>query len=458
MTVTIAPGGRDVPPTLEIPTKSEYSGGEGALFFSRDRQYAVKIYHRPHPDKPAWLQSIIDLGRQLGEDEKFLAWPLGVAVQQNGTPIVGVVTRAVPANFVSLSKLIYDSIQAAAQFKAGHSWLDYLKMARATAAAVRAVHLKGISHGDLHPKNVLADPATGAAVLIDLDGLIVEGFLPPQVKGFPGSMAPEVVMGKQPNQLSDRHALAVLLLWILLLRNVMMTQTCFDDLDAMHDDYLGYGPYACFSEHPQNKINWIGRIGVPLFRGGVLSYKMLTPALQKLTEQALIEGLHQPAKRPQVMEWEWALAEAYDSLVSCFNCRQSFFYPYWIPVREQRQCPFCGARWKAPYPAVLELREERAAGTFVPVRRVVLADGFPLFADAAQPGSLPPFTRRGTPIVGRTAWNNMEPGHTLRNTSVQSWRLLSASLVEVPPGNLVSLRRGVLFSLGEGNRLVKVIE
>ena len=31
-----------------------------------------------------------------------------------------------------------------------------------------------------------------------------------------------------------------------------------------------------------------------------------------------------------------------------------------------------------------------------------------------------PFTRRGTPIVGRTAWNNMEPGHTLRNTSVRA--------------------------------------
>jgi hypothetical protein len=129
------------------------------------------------------LEKILKLGRNLGEDEQFLAWPLGIVDRLNGQSTTGVVTRRVSSLYVPLYKLIYSPVDALAQFRRGKSWLEYIKMASGTAATVRTVHGKGMAHSDIHLKNFLAKLDSGEVVLIDLDGLIVKDFLPPQVSG-----------------------------------------------------------------------------------------------------------------------------------------------------------------------------------------------------------------------------------------------------------------------------------
>jgi DNA-binding helix-hairpin-helix protein with protein kinase domain len=458
-TVTLLPGSQNLPGQLTITDQPAHRGGEGSIYFTTDGKYVVKIYHAAPPDKQAMLQKILDLGKNLGEDEQFLAWPLGIVDQLNGQRKTGVVTRRIPSTHVPLYRFIYSPVDAVAQFRQGRSWLEYLKMARGTAAAVRAIHGKGMAHGDVHLKNFLAQPASGEVVLIDLDGLIVKGFLQPQVKGMPGFIAPEVMMRKsKPDELTDRYSLAVLVLWTLLLRNVMLTQKCYDDADPIRDDELGYGQFACFSENPDDRRNWLSRIGSPLFRNGLLSYRSLTPQLQKLTEQTLIQGLHEPQKRPQALEWERALAEAYDVLVSCPNCRQSFFYQYWLQPPPRRLCPFCGSSLRAPFPAVLELLEERAKGTYAPVRPVILYHGLPIFADIAEPGKRPPFARRGTPMIGQTGWDAREGVYRLVNMTDTPWTVVLGGSGTVGRGASLPLRRGMLFSFGSGKRLARVLE
>ncbi len=457
-TVTLLPGSRNLPNQLTIVDQVAHRGGEGSVYFTRDGQYVVKIYHSAPTDKRNMLEKILELGKNLGEDEQFLAWPLGVVDQLNGQSKIGVVTRCIPASYVPLYKFIYSPVDAVEQFRQGRSWLEYLKMARGTAAAVRAIHGKGMAHGDVHLKNFLAQLNTGEVVLIDLDGLIVKGFLFPQVKGMPGFIAPEVMMRKsKPDELTDRYSLAVLVLWTLLLRNVMLTQKCYDDENPMRDDELGYGQYACFSENPNDRRNWLQRIGTPLFRNGLLSYRSLTPKLQELTEQALIHGLHEPQKRLQVLEWERALSEAYDVLVSCTNCRQSFFYQYWLQPPPRRVCPFCGSGIRGPFPAVLELLEAKAKGTYAIVRSVVFYHGLPMFADITEPGRRPPFTRRGTPIIGQTAWDAKEGVYRLQNITDTPWSIITGGGT-VGRGASIALRRGLLLSFGDGKRLARVVE
>lgn len=457
--VNLIPNSRNLPSQLTISDQPVHRGGEGSVYFSTDNHYVVKIYHRAASDKQKLLQQVVELGRNLGEDEQFLAWPLGIVDKIGSQATVGVVTRRVPASYVALYKLIYSPVDAVEQYRQGRSWLEYLKIARGTAAAVRAIHGKGMAHADIHLKNFLANPLSGETVLIDLDGLVVKGFLPPQVKGMPGFIAPEVLMGKtKPDELTDRHSTAVLILWTLLLRNVMQTQRCYDDEDPQRDDELGYGQYACFSENPGDKKNWISRIGTPLFRGGVLSYRALTPKLQELTERALIHGLFEPTRRPQVVEWERALAEAYDVLISCSTCRQSFFYPYWLQPPPRRQCPFCGTGARAPMPALVELMEARAKGVHVPVRQIVLYHGLPLFADVAEPGRIPPFTRRNVPMIGQVGWDAKEGVHRLLNRGDVPWLVIAGGSGTILRGASVALRRGTVLSFGDGKRLARVIE
>src|SRR3712207_4375044 len=238
-TITLVPGSRNLPNQLTISDQPAHRGGEGSIFFTSDGRCAVKIYHHPSRDKQQLLQQVLDLGRNLGEDERFLAWSLGIVNRLNGQPRVGVVTRRVPSSYVPLYKLVYSPVDAREQFRQGRSWLEYLKIARGTAAAVRSIHGMGMAHADISWKNFLADPVSGEVVLIDLDGLVVRGFLPPQVRGTPRFIASEVLMGKsKPQDLTDRPSLAVLVLWILLLRDVMLLQKCYDDEDERHDDEL----------------------------------------------------------------------------------------------------------------------------------------------------------------------------------------------------------------------------
>lgn len=457
--VSLLPNSRNLPQQLTISDQPAYRGGEGSVFFTLDGQYVVKVYHAASSDKQKLLQQILDLGKNLGEDEQFLAWPLGIVDKLNGQPKVGVVTRRVASSFVPLYKMIYSPADAMTQFQKGRSWLEYVKTARATAAAVRTIHGKGLAHGDIHLKNVLVNPVSGEAVLIDLDGLIVKGFLPPQVKGMPGFIAPEVMMRKaKPDEATDRYSLAVLTLWTLLLRNTMLPRQCYDEDDFERDEELAYGQEACFSEHPRDRRNWIPRIGTPLFRNGAISYRSLSLKLQELTEQALIQGLQDIHKRPQSIEWERALAEAYDLLVVCSTCRQSYFYQYWLQPPPRRQCPFCGTGARPPFPAILELVEARARGTYVPARTLAFYHGLPLFADITEPGALPPFTRRGIPILGQCVWDASEGVHRLFNGSDTPWQMISGSIGFVSKGAGIALRKGLLFSFGDGKRLARVIE
>jgi serine/threonine protein kinase len=100
------------------------------------------------------------------------------------------------------------------------TWLSHFHMCIQIARAVKRLHAAGLAHSDLSYKNVLVDPKSGKANIIDCDGLVVPGLFPPDVVGTPDFIAPEVLetrslkIGdpnkKLPSIQTDRHALAVL--------------------------------------------------------------------------------------------------------------------------------------------------------------------------------------------------------------------------------------------------------
>jgi serine/threonine protein kinase len=126
------------------------------------------------------------------------------------------------------------------------------------------MHAAGLAHSDLSYNNVLIDPVTGKATIIDIDGLVVPGKFPPDVIGTPDFIAPEVMATKHlgktdknrklPSIQTDRHALAVMIYMYLLYRHPLRGGK-IHDLDPMKDEELGMGAKALFVEHPTDKSN-----------------------------------------------------------------------------------------------------------------------------------------------------------------------------------------------------------
>src|SRR5688572_18251064 len=62
-------------------------------------------------------------------------------------------------------------------------WLNYFQVCVNLSRGVKKMHQMGLSHSDLSYNNVLIDPTTGSACMIDLDGLVVPGLFPAEVIG-----------------------------------------------------------------------------------------------------------------------------------------------------------------------------------------------------------------------------------------------------------------------------------
>ncbi|MEZ9938312.1 lipopolysaccharide kinase InaA family protein, partial [Vibrio breoganii] len=125
------------------------------------------------------------------------------------------------------------------------NWLNYIQVSLKIARAVRRMHAAGLAHSDLSYKNILIDPTSGNACIIDIDGLVVPGKYPPDVVGTPDFIAPEVLATSHldktdnkrflPSMHTDRHALAVLIYQYLLLRHPLRGDKIHSD-DPAEDE------------------------------------------------------------------------------------------------------------------------------------------------------------------------------------------------------------------------------
>ncbi|RZL42480.1 MAG: kinase, partial [Pedobacter sp.] len=62
-------------------------------------------------------------------------------------------------------------------------WLNYFQIGVNLSRGVKKMHQMGLSHSDLSYNNVLIDPSSGSACMIDLDGLVVPGIFQAEVIG-----------------------------------------------------------------------------------------------------------------------------------------------------------------------------------------------------------------------------------------------------------------------------------
>lgn len=372
-------------------------GGVKDVYFSPDKSYVVAFYRTKldfnQKERVTRITNQYKEGifnRPGGEYWKSIyCWPYDV-VESNG--LTGIIVPCYDKKFffkqgyatndilkgkekegkwfasskfrVQTSKTKLDNIEL------GH-WLNYFQVSVNIARGVKRLHSAGLAHSDLSYRNVLIDPQTGSANIIDIDGLVVPGLFSPEVIGTADFIAPEVLATKHlaksdpnrklPSRLTDLHALAVLIYMYLLYRHPLRGGNYFGQVDEVEEENLMMGSKALFVEHPTDNKNrnfkreygdnldkfkpWTDLKKTP--------YTITGPYLSKLFEQAFIKGLHSPNDRPLAQDWEQALIKSNDLKLECSNksCDQKWFI---YNNTMDTKCPFCNTKYSNSIP-VLDL-------------------------------------------------------------------------------------------------------
>jgi DNA-binding helix-hairpin-helix protein with protein kinase domain len=455
MIITLADGSK-----VECEDQPFAEGGEGLLFWDKAGTHVIKLYKYVDPQREAALQKIIgpEYSVVLGEpywDELF-AWPKAIIKQ----PALGLTMLRAPKGTMELKWFLGGKPRRVVAMKHGPdklgNWLNNLSLAIKMARVVRRMHFRGLCHSDLSFRNFLVDPQQNRVVLIDCDGLVVPGFLPPNVLGTPMCMAPELMAQTtssakkvDPSSQTDLHALATLIYWLLFQRHPLIGPKMHSQ-DPVLDEALALGERALFIEHPTDKSNHIPNLPVPYT-------SMLTPAVQHLVERAFVHGLHNPAKRPSAADWERFLVRMTDSIVVCQNKKCPLGAFILQPQRPAR-CPACNTPLKnPPYVPILNFYQPRGGrkGHFQNDRGYALV-GWPgraLHVWHASPSQAP------GPGVDHNPKATLEFDHRQGKWYLQNADLADVHLLDsvsghqdVNPGKRVELTDGARLLLGPPDR------
>ena len=350
------------------------------------------------------------------------------------------------------------------------NWLSYFQICVNIARGVKRLHAAGLAHSDLSYNNVLVDPVSRSAAIIDIDGLVVPGLFPPDVIGTADFIAPEVLSTKHlnkndpnrklPNRLTDLHALAVMIYMYLLYRHPLKGGKVHD-LDTEKDDLLSMGEKALFIEHPTDATNrpnlkHANPKEFPWVDTGKLPYSITGPYLKALFDKALIDGLHNPNLRPTANEWEDALIKTTDLMQPCGNpaCEQKW---YVFDNSNTPKCPFCGTPHKGTLP-VLDLYYQFKPSVWKPENhRLMVYNNQYLFQWHANRNVVrnEKLTAEQKVPVGYFTFHNGK--WVLVNQKLSSLKDLTEDK-EIPEGTMVEITDGkkLLLSKEEGGRVVVI--
>jgi serine/threonine protein kinase len=372
-------------------------GGMKDVYFSPDKSYVVAFYRDPQDFNSKerlkkivtqYFESFFVRDAVSGTFYKELySWPTDVVELDKK---VGIVVPCYHKNFFFQQGYTTNDLLkgkekngkwfASAKFRANLSksklddkelgnWLSYFQISVNIARGVKRLHAAGLAHSDLSYNNVLIDPVSKSAAIIDIDGLVVPNLFPPDVIGTADFIAPEVLETKHlskndpnrklPNRLTDLHALAVLIYMYLLYRHPLRGGNYFGPMETEKEEDLLMGSKSLFIEHPTDKSNqnFKREYGDDLQKFSPWTdikktpYSITGPYLKELFDQAFIKGLHNPNDRPVAAAWEQALIKTNDLKLQCSNakCDQKWFI---YNNTQSTSCPFCNTKYNYSIPVL----------------------------------------------------------------------------------------------------------
>jgi len=470
------------------------------VYFSPDKSYVVALYRAPQDfNAKERLKRIVTtyydafFKREGGDYYKELySWPTDV-ISENEK--IGIVVPCYNSNFFFKKGYTNNDILkgkekqgkwfASANFRVKDSktkldsselgdWLSYFQVCVNITRGVKRLHAAGLAHSDLSYKNVLIDPVTKTAAIIDIDGLVVPNLFAPDVIGTADFIAPEVLATKHlsitdpnrklPKRETDLHALAVLIYMYLLYRHPLRGGRYFGQIDETEEENLMMGAKALFIEHPTDDSNrnfkreygdnltkfypWTDLKKIP--------YSITGPYLKELFDQAFVKGLHNPNQRPPAVMWEEALIKTNDLKLQCSNksCDQKWFI--YTNTKETR-CPFCDTKYDKSIP-VLDFFYRFKEDVWKPEnQRLVIYDGSTLHQWHSNKNIIrnERLTDKEKVREGYISFHNKK--WVFVNERLTTLKDINEDK-EIPIGSMIELTEGkkILLSKDDGGRLIIV--
>jgi eukaryotic-like serine/threonine-protein kinase len=398
-------------------------GGQGWVYAARvgTEVCAVKWY-KPQAltDDPGLRDRLNRLVDDIVPPGPKFLWPIDI-VTAKGKPDFGYIMPLKEPRFRDFKDVLANNVDPQPSFRA------ILTACIELANEFWLLHADGLCYVDVNDGNMAMDCDTGEIRIVDCDNIDVNGATT-RLFGFPGYMAPEVVMGRAwPTRETDWWSLAVLLFRLLLLTHPLDGRKApqMMDLESMRRHY---GPDALYIFDPDDRSNAPDQgAAAPIYR------KIYPRFLLARFDEAFTTGLRRPEDRVTEPTWQRDLIKCRDLLMVCANCANDNFFD--AEETAPRDCWNCGH--KLPQPLLLNFRHSK----------VVVSDKMELAPHHVDPDRIWDFS-------SRTACGNRHPRRRdvlgLKNLSDGSWtaQVRDGRSEEIKSGESVRLEPGLKISFG----------
>jgi DNA-binding helix-hairpin-helix protein with protein kinase domain len=413
--------------------------GEGAqaeVYRARigDSWYAVKWYRPEYLGADLRLWDRLKVAINSGSPTEQFLWPFDFVSLPRTSAYGGYIMPLKPPEFISMVDLLRRQCEP--------SFRALTLVGFNLANSFLKLHAAGLCYRDVNFGNVFFNPETGDIRIADTDNVDVN-LRTGSIKGTPGFMAPEVAKNiVQPNAMSDRFSLAILLFFIFMLGHPLKGKReltlPYDPGDPDKSRRLCEDdPLFVFDPEDESNRPVAGE------HDPLLSFWPIYPmSLRKLFTRAFTHGLMDPDARVMENEWRKEMCIIRDSIFHCERCTAENFFDLDLARQKKPINPCWGCGRTLENPPRMRLGGEYDA------RLVVLSPGTQLFPHHLE-GDTYNFSRALAEVTGNP--------HGLRNLSAHTWSVRrDGSVTEIGPNEVLALRGDCQISFGRVEAQVRV--
>ncbi|MBR2284864.1 MAG: hypothetical protein IJ874_10695 [Ruminococcus sp.] len=323
-------------------------GGQGRVYLVdyAGTPKAMKIYHETYQEKMAekgTIRGFYDNLRRNASNAppaRNFVW-IDDVLKWDGDPssCFGYIMELIPDNYKELTEFYNAYGRGTTLFPSYH---EMFRACINITEGFRALHNNGYSYQDVNNGNFFIDPETGDVLICDNDNVSVNktNF---GLGGKMRYMAPEVVLGANPDRCSDRFSLAVVL-FRLLFRRQHPFEGKYTSVPCMTPkrEKLFYGSDPVFLFDKDDNRN----SPIPQLNKAVM---VLWPRYPDYIRQLFMQtfsknGIKNPERRPADLVWLIAFSQLDACTVRCHDCGRTVF----LEAENSVRCSKCGKLCSSP--------------------------------------------------------------------------------------------------------------